>query len=267
MSKAKPNPGRGRKPGRPPKMGSRNLTREAVIKRGMELAADMPMDEISIVRLARELAVTPALIHYYLDGGRDALTSGIINRFYGEVLSAWPRMNGTWRELVTQGSRHVYGKLIRFPGIATYLKMHNRFRVFQLVRPGERDNGVLFLEKFIDIMSRAQLSDERTGIVAHLLLEFLLGSAHDTAHYRWPREHVNYLEKQLAALDPDQFPNLVATGYLVGKLDSEQAFDNGLRIYLDGIERERDAPGKAARKAARKKSGQKPGKAPRIKSR
>jgi len=215
------------------------LSREAVIQHGMELAADMPMDEVSIVRLARELAVTPALIHYYLEGGRDSLTSGIINRFYGQLLKKWPRNRGNWRDQVTRMSLHVYSQLIQFPGIASYLNMHNRFRVFQMVGPDETDNGILFLEKFIGEVRRAGLDDERTGILAHLLMEFLLGSAHSTAHYRWPREHVAFLEQQLAALDPNLFPNLVATGHLVGRLDAQQAFENGLRIHLDGIESER----------------------------
>jgi len=238
-ARSKPAAKPARRPGRPPKKESDRLSREVLIRHGMDLAAEMPMDEISIVRLARELGVTPALIHYYLDGGRDALTSGIINRFYGRVLEKWPRVRGGWRSRAEQVSRHVYRQLILFPGIASYLKMHNRFRLFQKVSPGERDNGVLFLEKFIGVIRLAGLPDERTGILAHLLMEFLLSSAHNTAHYRWPREHVSWLEKKLAALDPEQFPNLVATGYLVGRLDAEQAFENGLRIYLDGIESER----------------------------
>ncbi len=228
-----------RKPGRPPLSESEKLSRESVIHRGLEMAALMPLDEISMVRVARELGVTPALIHYYLEGGRDALTSGIINRFYGSVLEDWPDFDQDWRENTVSMASHVYRQLLRYPGIAAHLMLHNRFRVFQMVKPGERDNGAMFLEKFISVVSLAGLDNERTGIFSHLLMEFLLGCAHSTAHYRWPREHVAYLEKKLASLNKEQFPNLVATGYLVGGLDAEQAFENGLGIYLSGIESER----------------------------
>jgi len=197
------------------------------------------MGEVSIVRLAKDLSVTPALIHYYLDGGRDALTSGIINRFYAQVLKKWPTPDGDWRQQVTEASKHINRQLIRYPGIASYLKMHNRFRVFQLVRPGETDFGVLFLEKLIGVMCSAQLPNERTGILSHLMMEFLLSSAHNTAHYRWPKEHLKFLEEKLSSLDPEQFPNLIATGYLVGRLDSEQAFENGLNLFIQGLDSER----------------------------
>ena len=61
------------------------------------MARATPLQELSIVRVAKDLGVTPALIHYYLDG-RDALTSGVMNAFYKEMQLDWPLLTSHWRE-------------------------------------------------------------------------------------------------------------------------------------------------------------------------
>src|SRR4051812_26675417 len=76
-----------RKRGRPPKAAAASaetggvLTREQILEKATELAKHEPLGEISMVGLARELGVTPALIHYYI-GSRDDLISGVANRYF-----------------------------------------------------------------------------------------------------------------------------------------------------------------------------------------
>ena len=90
--------------GRPAGASSRLLDRQTVLAVAFSLTKTVSVSDLSIVRVARELGVTPALIHYYLaGGGRDALTSGVMNAFYREVVALWPPETGGWRALKESG--------------------------------------------------------------------------------------------------------------------------------------------------------------------
>ena len=75
-----------RRRGRPSKSlgstGTANsvLTREQILDKATQLAKTESLDDISMVGLARELNVAPALIHYYI-GSREDLISGVANRY------------------------------------------------------------------------------------------------------------------------------------------------------------------------------------------
>src|SRR5262245_23750213 len=92
-----------RKRGRPPKSASAAseqgsvLTRELILQKATELAKFEPLGEISMVGLARELNVTPALIHYYV-GSRDDLISGVANRYFKARVENVQPLTGDWAE-------------------------------------------------------------------------------------------------------------------------------------------------------------------------
>jgi AcrR family transcriptional regulator len=238
-----------RKPGRPPAVAAARLSADTIFERALRLAARLALDEISIVRIARELRVTPALIHYYLPGGRDALTSGIMNAFYRGLTADWPTPANGWRADVSNVAHHVFRGFCRYPGIAGYFVSNNRFRIFQLVEPGETDFGALAIERFSRAVGRAPLDSARTGVYAHLLLEFLASSAHSTARHRWPGEHEGFLKQKLAGLSKREYPNLHRVGGSLLSLDAERALDEGLELFLHGL---------SGRATSRRRSGRRP---------
>jgi len=238
-----------RKPGRPAAVAAARLSAEVIIERGLRVAERLPVEDISIVRLARELRVTPALIHYYVHGGRDALTSGIMNAFYRQTIARWPAAVGDWRTDVPATARHLFAAFIRYPGVASYFVSRNRFRIFQLVERGETDYGALAIERFTGVVREAPLDDARACIYAHLLLEFLASSAHSTARHRWPSEHPEYIKRKVAALSRRGFPHLHATASSLLSLDAEKALEEGLRLFMHGLAER--TPGKTARPAVR----------------
>ena len=81
-----------RAPGRPSADAQPALTKESIFAKGLELCRRMPLQELSVVRMAHELGVPPALIHYYL-GGRGALTSGVMNAYYRELAFITPEVS------------------------------------------------------------------------------------------------------------------------------------------------------------------------------
>jgi AcrR family transcriptional regulator len=235
--KAKPRvrPGRRRR-GRPAGAESGLLDVAMILSIATQLAKSVPLSELSIVRLATELGVTPALIHYYL-GGRNALTSGVMNSFYKEVIDNWPRDTGDdWRHRLEVVAAAVYRAHVRYPGIAAYVVSHNRYRMIQDVKKGETDYGILFFEYFTSAVKAIGFDAASTGIYAHLLMEFIITSAHATVRHMWPGEHKDFLENKLSALDPETYPATHFVRPSLTTLNASAAFTTGLGLLLQALE-------------------------------
>ncbi|MDB5871613.1 MAG: TetR family transcriptional regulator [Ramlibacter sp.] len=227
-----------RGPGRPAGTSQGLFSRESIIATALNLARQVPLHELSIVRAAHELNVTPGLIHYYLKG-RDALTSGVMNAFYRELVESWPELDGHWRRDLEAICMAVYNAHARYPGIAAYVLSHNKFRMVQAVQPGETDYGVLLFEKFTSAVRNMGFDAARTGVYAHLLNEFITGYAQATAAHRWPGEHARFLDSKLAELDRRQYPSAHFVSKTFSRLDGASAFETGLALFLNGLDLER----------------------------
>jgi hypothetical protein len=237
-----------RGPGRPSGTSQGLFSRESIIATSLDLARHVPLHELSIVRAAQELDVTPGLIHYYM-GGRDALTSGVMNAFYRELVEGWPPLAGHWRRDLKVICRAVYDAHARYPGIAAYVVSHNKFRMIQHVMEGETDYGVLLFEKFTSAIKAAGFDAARTGVYTHLLNEFITGYAQATAAHRWPGEHAVFLDAMFAELDKRKFPAAHFVSRTFTKLDSTSAFETGLDLFLNGLKLERKRYRAATRQA------------------
>ncbi|HKY93384.1 MAG TPA: TetR/AcrR family transcriptional regulator C-terminal domain-containing protein [Nevskiaceae bacterium] len=229
-------PTRGR--GRPATQDKSLLNQKVIISCALDLAKEVPLQDLSIVRVARELGVTPALIHYYLDG-RDALTSGIMSAFYTEMLREWPQPTGRWREDLEAVCRRAYETYIAFPGVAAYVIGHNRFRLVQTMNPGEIDPGVMMFERFVGATRAGGFDAQETTTYAHLLMEFLITMAHSTSRHRWPGEHGLFLDRVLGGLDPALFPNAHFVRKNFVRFDAGEAFESALTLFLNALDVER----------------------------
>src|ERR1700675_3323541 len=105
-----------RGPGRPTLRINGSMSKIDIVKCALELAKLEPLQSISIVRVAAELGVTPALIHYYV-GGRDRLTSGVMNSFYSLLTTAIPLPTPDWRAELTTVFDTIYKTYIAYGGI------------------------------------------------------------------------------------------------------------------------------------------------------
>ena len=124
-----------RKRGRPSKdlrlAGASNavLTREQILDKATLLAKTEPLDDISMVGLARELHVAPALIHYYV-GTRDDLISGVANRYKKVLLERSHPLTGDWAADLEQEAKTAFKTNVEYGGVLRYMMSHNRFRLF-----------------------------------------------------------------------------------------------------------------------------------------
>jgi AcrR family transcriptional regulator len=230
-----------RRPGRPAANESHDVSRASILKAALRLAKTHPLQDLSIVTVARSMKVTPALIHYYI-GGRDWLTSGTMNLFYRDLLKKWPKETGDWQDDLSAAAKAIYEHYVLYAGIAAYVVSHSRFRVFQLTAFGDRDYGVETLERFSGRVAAAGLSGDRSGIYAHLFMEFIITTAHGAAHHIFPKEHRQFIEEKIAKLDPDKYPNIFFAGRAPVQIDGDFAFEEGCRLYMLGIASELGGP-------------------------
>ena len=240
-----PKKAAGRRPGRPAGADSGVLDRATVLSVALQLTKTVPLSDLSVVFVARELGVTPGLIHYYL-GGRGPLTSGVMNAFWRELIESWPREDGDWSHNLENVANALYRALLRYPGIAVYVASHNRYRMVQDVREGETDYGILFFEKFTTTVRHAGFDAMRTAVYAHLVVELVTSYAHATVARRWPGQHSEFLSEKLAQLDPKAFPSTHFVRESLTSLNASDAFTMGLRLMLQALVAEqqvrRDSP-------------------------
>ncbi len=231
-------PGIARSRGRPPVSENALLDRRLIIGCAFELSKSVPLQELSIVRVARELGVTPALIHYYL-AGRDALTSGVMNSFFRDLQREWPEPSGRWRADIETLAHHIYARLVTYAGVAAYMVAHNRFRLVQLDHGGETDYGILLFERFVGLVREAGFDARRTGMVSNLLMEQIVSAAYATVRHRWPGDHGSMLERAFAQLDQKQFPHTFFVRKQFAHFSGDAAFAEGLSLTLSGLTQER----------------------------
>jgi AcrR family transcriptional regulator len=218
--------------------GSRKLERDVILAVGLALTKSLPLQDVSIVRVARELEVTPASIHYYIEG-RDALTLGIVNLFIHDLLAEWPRLRASWKPDLEAVAMAIYRHYVRYPGIAAYFAAQNRFRVFI---PAGKHHGAehlhRFLERYFAAIAAVGLNAKRSAVYALVLIQFIIATAHATASHQLPGEQGN-LGAVLSALDRRIYPNIhrMRASYL--GLAGDDAFRAGLHLILAGLQTER----------------------------
>lgn len=213
------------------------LSREVIIERALELCKNEPLQDVSIVRIAREFGVTPGLVHYYL-GGRDRLTSGVMNGFYRALLESMSPVTGNWRADIEHLFGTIYQAYVRYAGIVAYLMSHNRFRLFQAVAPGEVDYGGRFFERLASCLRQARLNAKTTAMFAHLLLQHVLASGYQKTSRQLPGDHHDFLVSRISRADFQERPDSRFVLESFATLSGDAAFEAGLQLVLDGMERE-----------------------------
>ncbi|WP_321796148.1 TetR/AcrR family transcriptional regulator [Caballeronia sp. J97] len=250
-----------RRRGRPPKAASAIgaepiLSRNVIIDRATDMARTMPLDQVSMVQIAKEMGVAPGLIHYYL-GSRDDLISGVLNSHYRRRLEALPALTGNWRSDIEKIARISYSIALDIPGISLYIASHNRFRLFQSVAPGEIDYGLALFNHTMSCFLQGGFSADQTALAYHLLAQFLLSSSISAAGRQSPAEHSAYIRGKFEAASDDRYPAAKLVGKAFSELSADRAFDEGLRVLLEGFERWLAAPAKASDKTAPRAAGRK----------
>jgi len=210
------------------------LSREHIIDRALELTRQEPLAELSMVGLAREFGVTPALIHYYV-GSRDDLVSGVVNRYFKARVERFAPPTGDWRRDLEDMARTTCAQMVEHGGVLRYIFSHNRFRLFQKVVPGETDYGMEFLDRSIRVFRDAGFGPKHAALGYHLLQQFVLAAAYAEVGRQLPAEHEEYVRERITATPKARYAAAHYVARTFSRLDAKTAFDAGLGLLLDGF--------------------------------
>ena len=238
-----------RKRGRPSRSngealpGATVLSREQILDKATALAKIEPLGEISMVGLARELGVTPTLIHYYI-GSRDDLISGVANRYFKERLSRLQPLTGDWREDLRREAMQSYSLGLEYGGVLRYMMSHNRFRLFQQVSAGEQDYGVRYLDRLAGIFRSGGFTPQQAAIGYHLMSQYVMSSSYAQVSRQLPGFHEHYIRGQIKSHPEDELPGAHYFVEAFSTLDSDTAFPEGLRLLIESFAGWLKKPGK-----------------------
>lgn len=228
-----------RRRGRPPKVESpinaeAAVSRARILEHAIEMAKSTPLDQISMVQLAKDFGVAPGLIHYYL-GGRDNLVSSVLNDYYRERLYRLPALTGHWRHDIETIARVSFEVAMDHPGVSIYVSSHNRYRLFQDVQPGEVDYGTAFFNHVVSAFMQGGFSAEQVALAYHLLAQYLLSATVAEAARQLPAYHKDFILQRLESAPAEQYPGARYVSRAFANLDSSTTFGAGLNLLLDGF--------------------------------
>lgn len=237
-----------RRRGRPPKAVQESpieaplISRAQIIERAVELTKVEPLEELSIVGLARDFGVASSLIHYYV-GSRDGLISGVVNEYFKHRVERLAALSGQWRKDIEKHARLSYDLMVEYGGVLRYVMAHNRFRLFQQVEPGQTDYGLVYLNRVAEIFRNGGYSPEHTAMGYHLLAQYTMTAAYAEVSRQLPALHAKFIRKRIESVSSEEY---AAAHYMLTpftELNASKAFETGLKMLLDSMEdwRERDS--------------------------
>jgi AcrR family transcriptional regulator len=212
----------------------RSVTREEIINHALKIAQKEQVDAITIMRLSREMDVTPALIHYFT-GGRDKLLSAVMNH---AMAADGPRVQSTgkWLTDLEALTRDALRFQTKWKGITTYQQSHNKHRLFQDEDPEINDQGLAFFDRVGRILQSSGMTPERAAMAYHLLMLFMTSVANNHVNKQQPASHRHFLKGRHQQLDAKMHPGADFMLDAFSEITTESTFETGLQVLLATID-------------------------------
>jgi AcrR family transcriptional regulator len=223
-----------RRPGRPAKNTNPEVSRERITALAIELSKTVPLSELTMVRLAKELGVTHTLLHYYM-AGRDEVTSLVLNHLYAQLFESIGEGDGDWRDQLETIAHNQRRILVAHAGATLHLAIHSRHRMLQGSDDPEADFGLRFNDRLFQIMRSIGFSKRDGATAAHLFATFVLFSALGEVTRALPEFHAESLARHINRLDPQRFPGMHWIAPALPTVSADEVFSTGLRYLLDGF--------------------------------
>lgn len=193
----------------------------------MELAAERGLDGISMRELAARMGTTPMAAYHHIES-REHLVQLVVDRI-GGTLSFEPT-SAPWDQRLTRWAHQIRDALRRYPGTAGWL----------LTNPPAGPNALVILETALAALVDAGLDDEQAAVGYGVLSSWVLtrceiedrdrmGSDDERSGERRSWQHA--LEHESG----ETFPLATRFAPTFASLSSDDLFDAGLRVIIDGI--------------------------------
>lgn len=207
------------------------LTRERVLAAAVAIADEGGIDSLSMRRLAGELGVKAMSLYNHVANKGDVLDS-IVETVAGEIVI--PTERDDWKAVIRVSTISAHETLLRHPW-ANDLWMRQA--------PGPARLG--YMELLLATLRQAGFSDELTYHAYHILQSHFLGYTVQALNYRSMagQDMAGLATRFLETFPADDFPHFAehVRQHLEPRHDDVSAFELGLDLILDGIERMRDA--------------------------
>ncbi|MFE0021375.1 TetR/AcrR family transcriptional regulator C-terminal domain-containing protein [Amycolatopsis sp. NPDC059021] len=203
------------------------LDREQITEAALSLLDEVGLAELSTRKLAARLGISsPTLYWHVQDKGQllDLLAEAICADAF-EIDGALP-----WREQLASGLRQFRALLLRHRDAATLLRE----------RPPTGPHRLGHIETTVRILLDAGFSADETAGIARLLAAHVLASVEQLPPASGEaRNPLSAGENATPAMNPEDYPNLHSLGAAFARLSTEDLFELGIDVVLDGLEHRR----------------------------
>jgi TetR/AcrR family transcriptional regulator, tetracycline repressor protein len=195
----------------------RNLTRDRVVERALELADQEGIDAITMRRLGSLLGVEGMALYTHVRG-KEELLSAIGARLLDE-LKLEPRARDDWRGRIESVAQAWAALRAQHP------------RSFPLVfRAGA--NVLPLTEEMMDALQTGGFDGEQAWLAYQTLIFFL-----DAPLLRWPPVAPGLIWKEsVKRLDPAEARHFVSLAPHASSYAWDDVYEHGLQLLLDGLE-------------------------------
>ena len=212
------------------KQGPRDtLNRERVVRAAMALADESGIESVTMRVLARRLGVEAASLYNHVTG-KDDLLDGMTNLVVAEI--DVPGCGVGWKEAMRRravSARAVFARHAWAAGL-----------IDSRVQSGP--GGLAYADRILGILLEAGFSPQVAGNAFLALDSYIYGFERQRANLSLGDDSADTTaaaEEVLAAIAQGPYPSLarVAMVYATTPYDDAAAFDFGLDLILDGLER------------------------------
>ncbi|MDP8905291.1 MAG: TetR/AcrR family transcriptional regulator [Chloroflexota bacterium] len=206
------------------------LSRERVVRAAIRLADRRGMKALSMRRLAAELGVEAMSLYHYVSS-KDELLGEMLDLVFSEIEVP---LDGDWRSAVRTMAVSTHDTLLRHPWAASLTTSSPR-----VIGPRLRH-----MDTVLRRLREAGFTDTLTDHAYHALDSYVIGFTLWQLPIMEMSHHLPDLARQFyEQLPVDEFPHLAAhiKYHMAPPRDEISAFEFGLDLILDGLERLRDA--------------------------
>jgi AcrR family transcriptional regulator len=223
----------------PQRQGTRRrdpLTQDAIVEKALEVLDAEGLDGLSMRRLAEQFDTGPASLYWHV-GSKDGLLDLLLDRVIGEIEVPEPDPQ-RWREQLKEVAHTIRATILR----------HRDIVRISIGRIPMGPNALRHSESVLAIMRAGGVPDRLAVLGHHLLLAAINGFTMDEtgeppADQPSLEEGAEMARDYLAALPPDDFPNLVALADQFAISDPEVRFDLLVDLFVEGLARRVEAGG------------------------
>jgi len=203
------------------------LSRERVLAAAIELADAEGIAGLSMRRLGAELGVE-AMSLYHWFASKDELLSAMLDVVYDEI--EVPPIDGDWRASIRRMAISTHAALLRHRWACGLL----------MTKVDLSTPRIGHMDRVLGRLAEAGLSDTLVDHAYHALDSYVVGfTLWQLPIIAIANQLPDLADQLLARIEPADYPHLVAhmEYHLAPRSESENAFEFGLNLLLDGLER------------------------------